>query len=116
MYRTQTDRRTLPPRWPGTTRQYRTPGNRCKTYRARLKEPSVPCKDFLYPWPNLRAPLRALSAFTRFLPDTQVSRLDAEGRDYADRMVTSRRSHGPLIRILLAYGRLGPFAAPAAAW
>jgi len=57
--------------------------------------------------PRSARTLRALSASPRRRTDTQVSRLDAEGRDYAARDVTA-----PLTWTgypVLAYGR-GPFA------
>ncbi|MDB6111558.1 MAG: sensor signal transduction histidine kinase [Pedosphaera sp.] len=56
---------------------------------------------------DLRAPLRTLSGFTRLLTETQASRLDAEGRDFAERIVAAATHMDRLILDLLAYGRLG---------
>ncbi|MDB6064032.1 MAG: sensor signal transduction histidine kinase [Pedosphaera sp.] len=56
---------------------------------------------------DLRAPLRTLSGFTRLLTETQASRLDPEGRDYAERIVAAAIHMDRLIQDLLAYGRLG---------
>jgi PAS domain S-box-containing protein len=56
---------------------------------------------------DLRAPLRMLSGFTQLLMDTQAPRLDAEGKDYAVRIVAAAIRMDRLILDLLAYGRLG---------
>ncbi|MDB6022171.1 MAG: sensor signal transduction histidine kinase [Pedosphaera sp.] len=56
---------------------------------------------------DLRAPLRTLASFTQLLTESQAARLDAEGRDYADRIVAAASRMDRLILDLLAYGRLG---------
>ncbi len=56
---------------------------------------------------DLRAPLRTLSGFTQLLTETQGSRLDDEGRNFAERIVTAATHMDRLIMDLLDYGRLG---------
>ncbi|MDB6021692.1 MAG: Multi-sensor signal transduction histidine kinase [Pedosphaera sp.] len=56
---------------------------------------------------DLRAPVRAVSGFTQLLTQTQASRLNAEGRNYAERIAAAAIHMDRLIQDLLAYGRLG---------
>ncbi|MDB6015709.1 MAG: domain S-box protein, partial [Pedosphaera sp.] len=55
---------------------------------------------------DLRAPLRAMQSFTLLLEEN-ARHLDAEGRDYAHRVVEATSRMDVLIRDLLVYGRLG---------
>ncbi|MDB6020735.1 MAG: Integral rane sensor signal transduction histidine kinase, partial [Pedosphaera sp.] len=55
---------------------------------------------------DLRAPLRAIQSFTLLL-EQNAGRLDAEGQDFAHRVVAATSRMDVLIRDLLAYGHLG---------
>lgn len=56
---------------------------------------------------DLRAPLRALQGFAGALLADHGDRLDATGRDYAQRIVAASRHMDVLIQDLLAYSHLG---------
>lgn len=55
---------------------------------------------------DLRAPLRSLDSFSRFLLEDYGDRLDAEGRNYLDRIRVNAQRMGQLISDLLALSRL----------
>lgn len=55
---------------------------------------------------DLRAPLRAMQGFTEALLEDYGGRLDAAGKDYAQRVVAASRRMDLLIQDLLAYSRL----------
>lgn len=55
---------------------------------------------------DLRAPLRAVEGFGQALLEDYGDRLDATGRDYAQRLVGAAQNMDALIRDLLAYSRL----------
>ena len=55
---------------------------------------------------DLRAPLRAMQGFTEALREDYGERLDATGRDYAQRIVAASHRMDALIQDLLAYSRL----------
>lgn len=56
---------------------------------------------------DLRAPLRAIQGFITLLLEDYAPHFDAEGRDYAHRVVAATSRMDILIRDLLDYGRLG---------
>ncbi|MDB6110452.1 MAG: Two-component hybrid sensor and regulator [Pedosphaera sp.] len=56
---------------------------------------------------DLRAPLRAMQGLTTLLLEEYAPHFDAEGREYAQRIVDAASRMDVLIRDLLAYGRLG---------
>ena len=55
---------------------------------------------------DLRAPLRAMQGFSQALLEDCGDRLDAMGREYAERIVAGARRMDELIRDLLAYSRV----------
>jgi len=55
---------------------------------------------------DLRAPLRAMFGFSQALLEDYGDRLDAKGREYAERVVTGAQAMDQLIRDLLAYSRV----------
>jgi PAS domain S-box-containing protein len=55
---------------------------------------------------DLRAPLRAMQGFSEALLEDYGDRLDATGRDYAQRIAGAGRQMDALIQDLLAYSRL----------
>jgi PAS domain S-box-containing protein len=62
---------------------------------------------------DLRGPLRAMQGLTTLLLEKYAPKFDAEGRDYAERVVRAATRMDALIRDLLAYGRLGHVKLPA---
>lgn len=62
---------------------------------------------------DLRGPLRAMQGLTTLLLEKYAPQFDAEGRDYAGRIVVAATRMDALIRDLLAYGRLGHVKLPA---
>jgi len=56
---------------------------------------------------DLRAPLRAMSGFANLLLDKQGLRLDADARQYAERIDVNAKKMGSLIDELLRFSRLG---------
>ena len=52
---------------------------------------------------DLRAPLRSMQGFAHLLLEENGRQVDAEGRDYAQRISTSAERMGELILDLLAY-------------
>jgi PAS domain S-box-containing protein len=61
---------------------------------------------------DLRAPLRGMHGLALALLEDYGDRLDAVGRDYAERIVTEATSMDTLIQDLLAYGRLSDVELP----
>jgi signal transduction histidine kinase len=55
---------------------------------------------------DLRAPLRAMQGFSQALLEDSGDRLDAMGREYAERIVAGSKRMDELIRDLLAYSRV----------
>jgi PAS domain S-box-containing protein len=55
---------------------------------------------------DLRAPLRSMQGFSEALLEDYGDRLDATGRDYAERIVGAGRQMDTLVQDLLAYSRL----------
>lgn len=55
---------------------------------------------------DLRAPLRAMQGFSEALLEDYGDRLDATGRDYAERILGAGRQMDTLVQDLLAYSRL----------
>ncbi|CAA9421899.1 MAG: hypothetical protein AVDCRST_MAG51-2093 [uncultured Ramlibacter sp.] len=55
---------------------------------------------------DLRAPLRGLQGFAQAVQEDYADRLDAQGRDYLDRIMAAARRMEGLIQDLLEYGRL----------
>lgn len=55
---------------------------------------------------DLRAPLRAMFGFSQALLEDYGDRLDATGREYAERIVTGARAMDEMIQDLLAYSKL----------
>lgn len=55
---------------------------------------------------DLRAPLRAMQGFSQALLEDCGDRLDAMGREYAERIIAGARRMDELIRDLLAYSRV----------
>jgi signal transduction histidine kinase len=55
---------------------------------------------------DLRAPIRAMGGFSQALLEDYSDKLDATGRDYAERVVAASRRMDALIQDLLAYSRV----------
>jgi PAS domain S-box-containing protein len=55
---------------------------------------------------DLRAPLRGIDAFARFLADDYTDKLDAEGRDHIDEIRSNARRMSELIDALLSLSRV----------
>jgi PAS domain S-box-containing protein len=55
---------------------------------------------------DLRAPLRGLQGFAQAVHEDYAEKLDAQGRDYLDRIMGAARRMESLIQDLLEYGRL----------
>ena len=56
---------------------------------------------------DLRAPLRAMHGFADAVLEDYGQKLDADGRDYLDRIIKATKSMDTLIQDLLAYSRVG---------
>lgn len=73
----------------------------------RLKDTNTELESFAYTVSHdLRAPLRAIQGFTQALLDDYAPKLDADGRDFAQRVVNAAQRMDALINDLLAYSRL----------
>lgn len=59
---------------------------------------------------DLRAPLRAMSAYSELIADQYGDRLDETGRDFLGRIARASRHFGSLVEALLRYGRVTPDA------
>ena len=80
---------------------------RVKDRTAELERSQAELEAFSYSVSHdLRAPLRAVEGFSQALLEDYGDRLDATGRDYADRLVGAAHNMDALIRDLLAYSRL----------
>ena len=80
---------------------------RVKDRTAELAKSQAELEAFSYSVSHdLRAPLRAVEGFSQALLEDYGDRLDATGRDYADRLVGAARKMDALIHDLLAYSRL----------
>jgi signal transduction histidine kinase len=74
---------------------------------AALEESNKHLESFSYTLAHdLRAPLRAMQGFSHFLLDSNGSRMDEAGRDYAERIRSSSERMGQLIMDLLTYMEL----------
>ena len=74
---------------------------------ARVKDRTAELEAFSYSVSHdLRAPLRAVEGFSQALLEDYGDRLDATGRDYANRLVGAAHNMDALIGDLLAYSRL----------
>jgi PAS domain S-box-containing protein len=80
---------------------------------AHLQESLQSLEDVLYHVAHdLRAPLRAMEGLTTLLLEEYAPQFDAEGKDFAGRIVASAGRMDSLIRDLLAFGRLGHVNVP----
>ena len=74
---------------------------------AKLEERNEELEAFGYSISHdLRAPLRAMQGFSQALLEDCGDRLDAMGREYAERIVAGAKRMDELIRDLLAYSRV----------
>jgi signal transduction histidine kinase len=81
--------------------------DRVRARTAELQERNEELEAFGYSISHdLRAPLRAMEGFSQALLEDYGDRLDATGREYAERVVTATRRMDQLIRDLLAYSRV----------
>jgi PAS domain S-box-containing protein len=55
---------------------------------------------------DLRAPLRAVNGFSHILRDNYANKLDDQGKDYIDRLITSSKRMGELIEDILRLSRI----------
>jgi signal transduction histidine kinase/DNA-binding response OmpR family regulator len=75
---------------------------------AELQEMNAELETFSYSVAHdLRAPLGSLQSFAQILLEGYGDRLDAEGRDYAQRIVAAARRLDALTHDLLTYSRVG---------
>ncbi|MDB6122569.1 MAG: domain S-box [Pedosphaera sp.] len=80
---------------------------------AHLQESLQSLEDVLYHVAHdLRAPLRAMEGLTTLLLEEYAPQFDAEGKNFAERIVASAGRMDGLIRDLLAFGRLGHVSVP----
>lgn len=80
---------------------------RVKTRTNELQERNEELESFAYSISHdLRAPLRAMDGFSQALLEEYGDRLDATGRQYAERVKAGARRMDMLIRDLLAYSRM----------
>jgi PAS domain S-box-containing protein len=74
---------------------------------AKLKEALRELNTFSYSVAHdLRGPLRAMTGFSEALVQDHAAKLDAEGRDYAERIAQAGRRMDKLITDILEYSRL----------
>ena len=74
----------------------------------QLKEHKEAVNSFAYTVSHdLRAPLRAMQGFSQALLEDCGPQLDAQGIDYANRIVAATKRMDELIQDLLAYSRIG---------
>jgi len=80
---------------------------RMKERTSALEQSQAELEAFSYSVSHdLRAPLRAVEGFSQAMLEDYGDRLDATGKDYAERLVGAARTMDALIRDLLAYSRL----------
>ncbi|HET7790033.1 MAG TPA: HAMP domain-containing sensor histidine kinase [Gemmatimonadales bacterium] len=80
---------------------------RVRDRTAELEERNEELEAFGYTISHdLRAPLRAMEGFSNVLLEEYRDRLDAAGRNYAERVVAAARTMDQLIQDLLSYSRL----------
>lgn len=80
---------------------------RVKTRTNELQERNEELESFAYSISHdLRAPLRAMDGFSQALLEEYGDKLDATGRQYAERVKAGARRMDLLIRDLLAYSRM----------
>ena len=80
---------------------------RVKTRTTELQERNDELESFAYSISHdLRAPLRAMDGFSQALLEEYGDRLDATGRQYAERVKAGARRMDMLIRDLLAYSKM----------
>ncbi|HEY6852795.1 MAG TPA: HAMP domain-containing sensor histidine kinase, partial [Gemmatimonadales bacterium] len=81
--------------------------DRVRARTAELQERNEELEAFAYSISHdLRAPLRAMGGFSQALLEDYGERLDATGRQYAERVVAGANTMDQLIRDLLAYSRI----------
>lgn len=81
--------------------------NRVKTRTTELQERNEELESFAYSISHdLRAPLRAMDGFSQALLEEYGDKLDATGRQYAERVKAGARRMDLLIRDLLAYSKM----------
>ncbi|HWZ27860.1 MAG TPA: ATP-binding protein, partial [Gemmatimonadales bacterium] len=81
--------------------------NRVKTRTTELQERNEELESFAYSISHdLRAPLRAMDGFSQALLEEYGDKLDATGRQYAERVKGGARRMDLLIRDLLAYSKM----------
>jgi len=74
---------------------------------AQLTETNEALEAFTYSTAHdLRAPLRAMLGFSRALLEDYGTKMDAEGQEFANRIVSSAKRMDDLIQDLLSYSRL----------
>jgi len=80
---------------------------RVKTRTTELQERNEELESFAYSISHdLRAPLRAMDGFSQALLEEYGDKLDATGRQYAERVKAGARRMDLLIRDLLAYSKM----------
>ncbi|HEX4561715.1 MAG TPA: HAMP domain-containing sensor histidine kinase [Gemmatimonadales bacterium] len=80
---------------------------RVKTRTTELQERNDELESFAYSISHdLRAPLRAMDGFSQALLEEYGDKLDATGRQYAERVKAGARRMDMLIRDLLAYSKM----------
>jgi signal transduction histidine kinase len=81
--------------------------DRVRARTAELQERNEELEAFAYSISHdLRAPLRAMGGFSQALLEDYGERLDATGRQYAERVVAGANTMDQLIRDLLTYSRI----------
>ncbi|HYR30421.1 MAG TPA: ATP-binding protein, partial [Gemmatimonadales bacterium] len=81
--------------------------DRVQARTAELQERNEELEAFAYSISHdLRAPLRAMGGFSQALLEDYGERLDATGRQYAERVVAGASTMDQLIRDLLSYSRI----------
>jgi signal transduction histidine kinase len=81
--------------------------NRIAERTAALQESHSQMESFCYSVSHdLRAPLRSMQGFSHALVEDHAAKLDAEGQDYARRILTAAEHMDSLLGDVLAYSRL----------
>lgn len=80
---------------------------RVRERTSELQEKNEALQEFCYSIAHdLQAPLRSVNGFTTMLAEEYGEKLDAEGRNYAKRVVASVKWMQDLVKDLLAYGKI----------